>query len=106
MIKPCPFCNGVSYTDRTTWSDGSFCYIRFCSKCGNSTKAYSTEREAIDAWNNRPREDELLNNLKYSKIAIESLLNALQVDSAYDTDVMRIIEVVKKYEGENEKENN
>jgi hypothetical protein len=73
-----------------------------CNNCETSSGLYNTEQEAIDAWNSRPREEELLTMLKHSQKAIENLLNALQQDASYDTDVMKIMETLKKYEGENE----
>jgi Lar family restriction alleviation protein len=90
MIKPCPFCKGSS----SIIIHESKYFKVWCFKCHARTQGYSTRLKAIRAWNKRPREKELLSALKYSKI------NVLKMDAAHDTDVMKIIEVVKKYEGE------
>ena len=66
-LKQCPFCGGEA---KVMACDGAGCYfsdlgtaclrgrpldhllIR-CEKCGMRTKAYSTERGVIKAWNRR-----------------------------------------------------
>ena len=65
-LKPCPFCGKpariVSY---------GFGISSFYATCGNehcevgpSTKYYSDEKEAIEVWNNRPGDEELIEHAK------------------------------------------
>lgn len=54
-LKNCPLCKGIAKTiidwdgEKIKGTYGS--YIQ-CSKCGNRTITYQTEKEAAIAWNN------------------------------------------------------
>jgi hypothetical protein len=43
---------------------GHYRWFVTCSECGTESDGFYTEQEAIDAWNNRPIESELLEALK------------------------------------------
>lgn len=66
QLKPCDDCKEDSFLHLTTgdnrWNLDKWYAI--CLKCGNSTKWFNTEAEAIAAWNTRPIEDELRARIK------------------------------------------
>lgn len=63
-LKPCPKCNGDSFTARVCGGVAAFgcaeyvyevecsCGLSFCVDCSSETKE-EAEREGIEAWNNR-----------------------------------------------------
>lgn len=57
-LKLCPFCKGDGelVRDNLHMMRG---YIVKCRSCGAETMYYKTKNNAVDAWNNRPIEDEL-----------------------------------------------
>ena len=62
-LKPCPFCGEKLVHDSEHYSGPIWerlyqSYRVECPKCCASTTEYMTAKEAIDAWNNRPIEDE------------------------------------------------
>lgn len=52
-LKPCPFCGGDANIAK-----GQIEFWAYCPHCGAQTEFYETEREAAEAWNNRPIEDD------------------------------------------------
>ena len=59
-LKPCPFCkvSAPKLEDHITITTPYF-FVR-CQECGASAKVCRTKGEAVDAWNHRPLEDELV----------------------------------------------
>ena len=59
-LKPCPFCkvSAPKLEDYITITTPYF-FVR-CQECGASAKVCHTKGEAVDAWNHRPLEDELV----------------------------------------------
>ena len=59
-LKPCPFCevSVPALEDRSTITTPYF-FVR-CQECGASARVCRTKGEAVDAWNHRPLEDELV----------------------------------------------
>ena len=63
-LKPCPFCgeklvHDSEYYSGPVWKRLDERYRVECPKCYAQTTEYRTAKEAIDAWNNRPIEDEM-----------------------------------------------
>lgn len=59
-LKLCPFCGGEAYHDSAScWNHDeekwmpNFWHRVICKNCGNQTKSFYTEAEAIEAWNRR-----------------------------------------------------
>lgn len=57
-LKPCPFC-GSKWT-QVRWmgfdnNSSAFCtgYRAECTDCGAITKAFTREKDAVEAWNRR-----------------------------------------------------
>ena len=57
-LKPCPFCKGEAGVMSKDW-----CFV-FCKECDAEADSYETIAEAIDAWNRRDTETELLEALQ------------------------------------------
>lgn len=57
-LKPCPFCGGKGKI-RIAFG---MCTCT-CSSCGVTTEARGKEKQAVDAWNNRPIESKLANKI-------------------------------------------
>ena len=59
-LKPCPFCkvSAPKLEDHITITTPYF-FVR-CQECGASAKVCRTKGEAVDVWNHRPLEDELV----------------------------------------------
>ena len=59
-LKPCPFCgmSAPKLEDYITITTPYF-FVR-CQECGASAKVCRTKGEAVDAWNHRPLEDEMV----------------------------------------------
>lgn len=81
-LKSCPFCGGNG-----SYSNSGFGFIVKCRKCGSKTSIQESGKEAAEAWNARPIENEL--NEKIEKLerenkrlreALESILDAAQKD--------------------------
>lgn len=75
MIKPCPLCN----TEVNVICLGGNFKVK-CNNCETSSGLYNTAQQAIDAWNKRPREEELLNALRdiiYSGVNPETVPNKI-----------------------------
>lgn len=51
-LKPCPFCTENSAHIQR---EGSACFVR-CLFCGATTRFFTDESEAIEAWNRRAGE--------------------------------------------------
>lgn len=71
-LKPCPFCGGKANFRIVRVGEDSYKYRLSCSnpKCFcSSSLSYSTREEAVNAWNNRPIENELVE--KISKLESE-----------------------------------
>lgn len=49
-LKPCPFCGGSDIRIEKIYDY----YEVLCCDCLSRTEEYSTNEEAIEAWNNRP----------------------------------------------------
>ena len=52
-LKPCRCKNPDSAIYGTVNLEGEVRYKCICINCGKETKEYSTEQQAIDAWNKR-----------------------------------------------------
>lgn len=52
-LKPCPFCGGEAEINYGMTYGFSYLYEPRCSSCGCMLDTYSTEGEAIEAWNRR-----------------------------------------------------
>jgi len=53
-LKRCPFCENRSPTLGTlTYRNGYMTATVYCENCGVETGGYSSEEEAISAWNRR-----------------------------------------------------
>ena len=59
-LERCPFCGGEAYHDSAScWNHDeekwmpNFWHRVICKNCGNQTKSFYTEAEAIEAWNRR-----------------------------------------------------
>lgn len=60
-LKPCPFCKS---DDLSVHFDDGFSYYVWCGNCGSQTdNNHLTKKEAIKAWNTRPTEDALYNQM-------------------------------------------
>ena len=64
-LKPCPFCGGEAKTHVCAELDNEVLKIIYgdkigvhCGKCGIATLPFTTEAEAIDAWNRRTEDGE------------------------------------------------
>lgn len=83
-LKPCPFCGGKpelgSYGKSRNW-------IVVCSKCEVETKIYETEHEAVKAWNARPIEDELNDEIKHLREVLERIKEVSNYMSASETTI-------------------
>lgn len=57
-LKPCPFCGGIAIIKHVSqlW-EPRHVYWSACQHCHMSGKTYSTEAEAIDAWNMRVEQE-------------------------------------------------
>jgi Lar family restriction alleviation protein len=93
-LKPCPFCGGgaaVLYHQSNKYTDYDGDYV-YCMKCGCRTRLYEcfngtgkthkdTEKEAINAWNNRANDD-LINRQRAEivryKIAVAEALQGVR----------------------------
>lgn len=60
-LKPCPFCGATYSEDRSKRGPLQFCtddqsvpWSVYCWECGTENAGYTTEVEAIAAWNRRP----------------------------------------------------
>lgn len=53
-LKTCPFCGGNG-----SYSNAGFGFIVKCRKCGSKTSIQESGKEAAEAWNTRPIENEL-----------------------------------------------
>lgn len=49
-LKTCPFCGGSAYVD--VYED-DYRFFVSCVFCGARTDSCTTEKEAIESWNNR-----------------------------------------------------
>lgn len=110
-LRPCPFCGGkasdsgtVTYSkNHKAWfADGTQVLKAFycnCVKCGannqNIVGGYQTKELAIEKWNARPVEAELLTHLKFAV----SLLSGLNLIGK-TAQVMAMRDAVTKYESE------
>ncbi len=64
-LKPCPFCGGIpkmhmisqDFFDTGTYTTG---YSVFCQNCRCATEYELTQLEAIEAWNRRVDDGEIL----------------------------------------------
>lgn len=87
-IKPCQ-CGGVG--DMKAIASNFFVK---CDKCGNKTSWCESKTKAITAWDNRPREDELLTIIKRF---------VLQTDNASYGELSEVLgdakRIIDKYEG-------
>ncbi len=52
-LKPCPFCGGKAELDED-YDSGNIFWV-FCTRCGISTDTDYVSKEAIKAWNRRPK---------------------------------------------------
>ena len=75
-LKPCPFCGGTANIAK-----GRIEFWDYCPHCGARTEFYETEREAVDAWNARPIEDEKDKENKRLRKALE---HAVTTDTTVD----------------------
>lgn len=51
QLRACPFCGGEANVKM--WCEPDTPYLVMCEACGASVKDYTTEAEAIEAWNRR-----------------------------------------------------
>jgi hypothetical protein len=81
---PCPFCNHTKEVIITTDSDGY--YSSGCTYCHTyKTKKYKSAKEAIDAWNTRPIEQKLKNDLLFtskSLVEVSAKLSNINFENA------------------------
>ena len=69
-LKPCP-CTGVSADIEFKAVGSNFYYYRvYCDKSWVCTDLFPSKVQAIEAWNNRPVEDELRQKLEVAKQAL------------------------------------
>ena len=65
FVKHCPFC-GIGNSACSSWFDdvegskGRNPWRCGCGRCCTYTNHYATEDEAIDAWNTRPDDDNII----------------------------------------------
>lgn len=101
MIKECPMCGSKKLF---VYDDGWDCFVQ-CVKCGCHGGTRKTKQKAIQAWNTRPREEELLGVIKQVQKVIDlssSDDDALEWLKANDELLKVVEETIKKYEVENE----
>jgi len=58
-IKSCPACGGEARIWEHDGGDCASCYSVICDDCDSESRNTTFEHEAIEAWNNQPRIDEL-----------------------------------------------
>jgi len=87
MIKPCPLCN----TEVNVICLGGNFKVK-CNNCETSSGLYNTAQQAIDAWNKRPREEELLNALREIIYGVSTTRKLRKIKEAK--------ELIQKYGGE------
>jgi hypothetical protein len=86
-LKPCDRCGGEITYRKEYFNDME------CESCGlGSLKDYSTEAEAIAAWNHRPIEDELRGRIK----ELEEQVFALSTGTRESRALARIRELEQK----------
>lgn len=88
-MKHCPFCGGKAtllYVGDSTWQV-------ICDKCGSCSDYYDEEwepdnqpegKEAIKAWNTRQIEDELNEEIKRLREALEEIQDAITLLNTAD----------------------
>lgn len=72
-LKLCPFCGGEAKIGK-----GQIEFWAYCPHCGAQTEFYETEREAAEAWNTRPIEDDLNEQIGRFKKYAEALENEIK----------------------------
>ncbi len=73
-LKPCPFCNGESALEEVLIPTQSYNFVVKCLECGASSFDFVTEKEAIEAWNNRSQDTKYQKLFAFVKTCRDSLL--------------------------------
>lgn len=78
-FKPCPFCGTEAELLFSKGESGKKYYWVACKKCNCLQTIFDTPQEAISAWNYRPIEDNLSEQVEKLKKEKELLRDALDV---------------------------
>lgn len=93
MLKPCPFCGGESEMWRISGGGRKV----MCNQCDDY---HTTEEKAIEAWNNRSAETELLEALREvtNALAMCHPMNQEEPCIIYET-FQKACDVIRKHKG-------